>query len=252
MDGQLLDASNGGISTVTGSFAVRLAYKAIAKGVRLPRVKRLQDVDQQCRTIDEITRWNIDVVLDVGANKGFYAKHLRMLGYTGRILSFEPDPGTFQHLSAMAKGDDQWKVFNLALGDAPGELDFNVVKTGEETVLSSLLTPLGSHEMTVIKVKVETVADVLRAEGISDSARIFLKMDTQGYDLKVFDGAKNLPAIRLLQSEVSIAPLYDGMPHYTESLLRYEQAGFALLDMFVVNRTEIGGILEYDALMVRA
>lgn len=221
-------------------------------GLRLPESPRLRDIDQQCRTIDEIRRRNIDVVLDVGANKGFYSKHLRLIGFTGEILSFEPDPETFAHLRERAAGDPKWRVFNCALGDTAGEMDFHVINTGGETVLSSAFKPLGEGlDMTIKKVPVRTVEEVLRTEGVPASARIFMKMDTQGYDLMVFQGAAGVGAIELIQSEISVVPLYEGMPHYTESLLRYEQGGFELIDLFLVNRTPSGGVLEYDALMAR-
>lgn len=237
---------------MAGSLAVRLGYQAIAKGVRLPRSKRIDAFDQQGRTIDEIKRCGIDVVFDVGANRGYYAKHLRMAGYAGRILSFEPEPGTFADLARMAEGDAKWQVFACALGKERGKIDFNVIKSDGETVLSSAFTPIGERDTRVIQVDVRTVEDIVESERLPESARIFLKMDTQGYDLNVFRGAGNAPNIRLLQSEVSIVPLYVGMPHYTESLHVFEEAGFMLLDLFVVNRTEGGGVLEYDALMRRA
>ncbi|UAK23023.1 FkbM family methyltransferase [Sphingomonas nostoxanthinifaciens] len=236
---------------MAGSIAVRAGYMALAMGARLPRSRRLQDVHQQSRTIDEIKRHGIDVVLDVGANRGFYARHLRMLGYRGTILSFEPDAATFAHLEAQTTGDPGWRGFNCALGEAAGTIVFNVIRTGPETVLSSALTFLHGAPSAVTEVPVRTVAEVLDAEGIGSDARIFLKMDTQGYDLRVFAGASNHPGIRLLQSELSVEPLYVGMPHYTDALACYEDAGFELLDLFVVSRTERGSILEYDALMTR-
>lgn len=231
------------------SLATSLGYKAIAKGLRLPRSKRLVDIDQQCRTIDEIKRHRVDLVLDVGANRGFYARHLRLMGYAGDIFSFEPDIATFAHLENKAKGDPSWKVFNCALGEAEGEIDFNVIRTGEETVLSSALKPLGDLDITVRRVPVRTIEEVLRSEGVADSSRIYLKMDTQGYDLNVFRGLGSIASVVLLQSEISVVPLYEGMPHYTDALLCYERAGYELLDLFVVNRTPSGAVLEYDALM---
>lgn len=233
------------------SFVVSMGYRMIASGLRLPRTKRIMEFEKQSRTIDEIKRHGIDLVLDVGANRGFYARHLRMMGYTGDIFSFEPDVATFALLQDKAKHDPSWRTFNCALGDTMGEIDFNVIRTGEETVLSSVLQPLGDLETTVSRVAVRTVEEVLQAEGLTGRRRIFLKMDTQGYDLNVFRGGGDMQDIALLQSEISVVPLYEGMPHYTDALMCYEKAGFQLLDLFVVNRTPSGGVLEYDALMSR-
>jgi len=153
------------------SLAVRLAFKAISHGFRLPRMNRLRDFEQQSRTMDEITGRRINVVLDVGANCGYYAKHLRMLGYSGRILSFEPDPETFVFLSNMSRGDSDWQIFNCALGNAPGQIDFNVIKSGNETVMSSILVPVSDVITKTVRVPVETVADVLDRQGIPEHGR---------------------------------------------------------------------------------
>jgi Methyltransferase FkbM domain len=84
------------------------------------------------------------------------------------------------------------------------------------------------------------------------AARMFLKMDTQGYDLEVLKGCVRwIDKISLLQSEISVAPLYDDMPHYTQALEHYESLGFSLMDLRVVNRANDGHIVEYDCLMAR-
>ena len=66
---------------------------------------------------------------------------------------------------------------------------------------------------------------------------------------RTYAGADNHSSIKLLQSEVSVHPLYEGMPHYTEALAHYEQAGFELLDLFVVCRDGSGAVAEYDAIV---
>jgi hypothetical protein len=81
--------------------------------------------------------------------------------------------------------------------------------------------------------------------------KIFLKLDTQGFDMEVFKGLGNkLDEVLVLQSEVSLIPIYDNMPHWTESLALYESAGFGVAGMFPVNWDD-GRVVEYDCLLTR-
>ena len=86
-----------------------------------------------------------------------------------------------------------------------------------------------------------------------DEPRVFLKMDTQGYDLATVRGAGDrLGELLGLQSEVSCVPIYDGMPRMTEQLDAYEAAGFAISAMFPVSRHRPTlRVIEFDVVMVR-
>ena len=87
-----------------------------------------------------------------------------------------------------------------------------------------------------------------------DRSRIYLKMDTQGYDLEVFAGLGNMhEQILALQSEVSAVPIYQGMPHFTDSISCFEQAGFEIAGMYPVSTEKSGlRVVEFDCLMVRS
>lgn len=82
--------------------------------------------------------------------------------------------------------------------------------------------------------------------------RVYLKMDTQGYDLEVFRGAQGiLGSVVGLQSELSVQPLYAGMPHYIDALATYEGAGYDLHNLSVVGRAEDGSVIELNCYMRR-
>jgi hypothetical protein len=102
-------------------------------------------------------------------------------------------------------------------------------------------------------VTVHRLDDVL-GEIVPDLAgrRIFLKMDTQGFDLEVFGGiVAHRRLVHALQSEVSLIPVYEGMPHWTESLRVYEEAGFSVAAMIPVANDGLR-VVEYDCLLVRS
>jgi FkbM family methyltransferase len=233
-----------------------LGYRAIAVGLRLPHITPLRTFNQQARTMDLIRRLGINIVLDVGANRGFWSQHLRMSGYKGHIVSFEPIAANAAAIEAKRAGDPKWLAESCALGAEVGLADLTVIYSGpgDETVLSSFL-PIRHKDARKRTEKV----DVKRLDsfwpllrGLVKEPRVFLKMDTQGFDPLVVAGAGAvMDHVQLLQSEIPVEQLYEGMTPYTAALRAYEDEGFRLMDLFVVNRTPMGSVLEYDCLMMR-
>jgi FkbM family methyltransferase len=208
-----------------------------------------------------LRRLDVNVVLDVGANRGQFARRLRRDGYTGRIVSFEPVPRIAEKLEQFSADDPDWQVLRHAVGDRDETREMNVgVGQGR---LSSLLpaTDFGRSWSSRIDAEAPVSVSVRRLDGLFDEAvagvkhpRVYLKLDTQGYDLQAFAGAGDRVAdLVAMQSELSLVPLYDGMPHLTEQLATYEAAGFQVTGMFpvIVDRQTMR-VIEFDAVMVRA
>ncbi len=236
------------------SLMVKLGYTALKAGFSLPNSEFIGRFAHQMYTRDLIKKLDVNVVIDVGASLGWYSKHLRMMGYYKQILSFEPVPEDYASLVNMAKDDPAWQTFNMALGKSNGTAEFNVIRsTDSGTVYSSFLTHVEQKTDRKEVVTIKRLDDVLTEALVGvDNPRIFLKVDTQGFDLEVVGGAeKYLDKVVALQSEISVDPEYEGMPHYTQSLEYYESLGFSLMDLFIVNRTDYKGILEYDCVMAR-
>jgi hypothetical protein len=84
--------------------------------------------------------------------------------------------------------------------------------------------------------------------------RLYLKMDTQGYDLEAFAGLGERVADFVgMQSEVAVLRIYEGMPRLTEAIETYEGAGFEITGMFPVTREDTTGrVLEFDCVLARA
>src|SRR3954471_7196478 len=170
-------------------------------------VGRYPPVDSLAYHIKTVLReLAIDCVLDLGAHEGEYAGFLRDLDYTGEIISFEPVRSSFETLSKARTSDKHWRGQNVALGAEEGELEMNIY-TG--SVFNSFLKPAEDgtarfrDDTQVVRVekvhvrRLETVVDEILAA--RPNANIFLKMDTQGYDLQVVrGGGRRLESIRAL------------------------------------------------------
>jgi len=226
-----------------------ILLKMVSLGFKVPDTP-IERLTELIHLKDFLALLNINCVLDVGANRGQFAHDLRGVGYDGHIISFEPIQNEFSALSQSFTDDLKWQGYQFALGRESKSLSLNVSRL---TVMSSFLK--SAHETSTECQEVEIKRlDTLFPELVKDipHPRVFLKMDTQGYDLEVFKGASGCIAeIVALQSELSVQPYYENMPHYLEALETYESFGFELYNLSVVNRGSSGGLLELNALMRR-
>ena len=200
----------------------------------------------------------VETVVDVGANVGQYGAGLRGSGYRGRIVSFEPLADAYARLARRCAYDPGWTASREALGGEPGELELHVSANSK----SSSLLPMtsahtcaapGSEYVGVEKVPVTTLADVLPLHDV-DPARSWLKIDTQGYEARVLDGAGGrLGEFAAIQLELSFVPLYAGQALFGELVERLTTGGLVLFGLeagFSDPRT--GRTLQCDGVFVRA
>lgn len=200
----------------------------------------------------------VDCVLDVGANTGQFAQGLRRVGYRGRIVSFEPLPDLVEQLHRSAAGDPDWHVVAVAAGDADEELEMHA----RPGTMSSLLpsSDFGRAWAARLSETRPVRVPVRRLDGLWEEAvaglrepRVYLKLDTQGYDLRAFTGlGDRVRDLVGLQSELSCVPIYDGMPRFEDQLRTYRDAGFALTGLFPVSvDAPSRRVIEYDAVLLR-
>ncbi len=225
---------------------------SIASGIPLPSRAISKFAEWQVLR-ETLVLYKINCVLDVGANSGQFATNLRRIGYRGHIVSFEPVPAAFAMAAARFKRDPCWRGHNVALGKEKGQLPFHIAL--DSTAMSSLHTPIDrGWNIRTIDVFVNTLDNLMNdiLEFASESPRMFLKMDTQGYDLQVVQGAaQSIGSILGLQSELSVIPTYQGMPSYLEALTCYEHLGFQLVGISPAMTDPQGRIGELNCVMVR-
>jgi FkbM family methyltransferase len=198
----------------------------------------------------------INLVLDVGANTGQFVEELRAAGYGGRIVSFEPLASAHAKLRKHAEGDPNWTIADrTAIGAETGSVDIHV---SENSVSSSILDMLPSHSQADPQsryMKTETVP-VNRLDDLISLARTdraLLKLDVQGYERQVLDGAKHVLAdCRAVISEMSLIPMYDGELLAREIWDLLAAQNFEAWSLEACFRNpENGRVLQLDGLFVR-
>lgn len=225
-------------------------------GIEMHRYNRVES--SEARTLYQIGLHAIDLVLDVGANDGGYGRMLREGGYRGDILSFEPLSSAHGALCKRVASDGRWHVApRMALGQEDSTVVINVA--GNST--SSSILPMrdvhvnaapGSRYLGTEQVPLQ------RLDGLSHACldwgrSVFLKIDTQGYEMAVLRGAGRLiERIKGVQVELSLIPLYEGQPTYREVIGFLEHSGFSIWNLcpgFTEPRS--GRMLQFDGVFFR-
>jgi FkbM family methyltransferase len=160
---------------------------------------------------------DVTVVVDVGANTGQFARALREHGYRDRLVSLEPLAAPFAVLAQAAASDPQWECRNVAAGASNG---FAYINVAEDSRSSSLLTwaerwtqtPPGRRCLHRERVQVVSL-DAVWPELVGTGDRVYLKVDTEGFEPQVLAGAaRALQDVVLLECEISLVPLWHGAP----------------------------------------
>lgn len=221
-------------------------------------VRSLSPTDLLRRRLRLLNGYGINVVFDVGANAGQYALTMRALGYDGRIVSFEPSAEAFQVLAQAASRDPGWTAVNCALGEDEG---VGVLHVAGNSQSSSLLPMLPTHvevapdscyvrdepvTMSTLAIEIERHVDA--------EDRLFVKIDTQGFERQVLMGAGDrLAKVAGLQVELTLVPLYQDQLLIEELIAFVRRLGYVPMslepDFF---DPASGQLLQADGIFFRA
>lgn len=208
-----------------------------------------------------IERYSIDLVIDVGANKGQFAQKLRKCGYQGLIHSIEPGEAAFCKLSESSNNDSKWFAHRCALGSESKTVTLSISDHDQMSTLyefSKYGKEFGGKQSNIVRkeeIEMKTLDEFTDNESISmDVHNSLLKIDTQGHDLEVLRGTSSiLPKIKAIQTELALKPIYDDVPSYEEVLEFCKSAGFLITGMYPVNRDKASlELIEMDCVLVKA
>jgi len=199
------------------------------------------------------------LALDVGANVGQWATSVRKSGFTGKIISFEPDPRAIAALKTKFTRDSNWTLFETAVGHENSELIlFQFPKMVEG--MSSLKRPVSktalgqtvtssTDQITQISVPVRRLDDLLAD---LDDVVIHLKIDVQGFELEVLRGATEiLQKCSVVEIEMPFVSAYEDSTQFLEISKFLIEQGFTT-SAIQTERWSYPAALDCDALFIRA
>jgi FkbM family methyltransferase len=210
---------------------------------------------QLLKLIDSLS---INKVFDIGANEGQFGQSIRKGGYKGQIVSFEPLSDAWIELKKNANNDSNWLIHErVAIGNSNGEIKINI---SNNSVSSSVLPMLKQHSSAAsdsVYIAEETVPivtfDSIASQYLNNESNIFLKIDTQGFEWEVLEGAKDtLHLVKGVIVELSLVPLYDGQRLWKDIINKLENEGFtlwALQEVFTDPNT--GQSLQFDGIFIK-
>jgi FkbM family methyltransferase len=137
-----------------------------------------------------------DSCIDVGANIGYITSLMATkVGKTGKVTGFEPNPSTFEDL---AHNVQLWTtsadvaaidIYQLAVSNQSGTALFNV---GSDRAISALISADSDAQERQSGIEVSLIP---LDEIFDENANIsLLKIDVEGHELSVLEGAANLLA----------------------------------------------------------
>ena len=125
-----------------------------------------------------------DVVLDIGANIGYYAQILSSLvGETGHVHCFEPDTVNFRHLVAACNSLKNCSLNNKAVGP---KTEVITIYTSKELNVDHRTYKPAEYDQE-ISVDCISIDDYLQNGGLVN----FIKMDIQGFEMQAIKGMLN-------------------------------------------------------------
>ncbi len=199
---------------------------------------------------------NIKSVIDIGANVGQFATKIRGVNQTAKIYCFEPIASCFYTLVNSFKNDVNFTPFNFACGDTTEKLEINVNNYSPSSSLLEIeKLHVDNFKHTTVHTKETIQVDLL--DNLIDIEKlnhpVLIKIDTQGFEKKVINGAKKTIAkADIILIELSYQKLYKNQSLFHEIYSMLYNMGFQYCGNMEELLSPIDGLpLQSDGIFIK-
>ncbi|GAB4231562.1 MAG: hypothetical protein Tsb0021_10060 [Chlamydiales bacterium] len=239
------------IKTWRRSFLRKLGYIKISSPYQIPHA-----FEAQKKLIKSLN----PVIFDVGTHIGETVASYYKMFPKSTIHCFEPFPASFESLRLRFHQETNIHLNSCALSDECGVASFNV-NSGKAT--NSLLDASKNCEkwvppgLMLLEEKIQVSSFTLDAyvEKNQISRIDILKMDTQGSELKVLRGARELltkKKIQVIYTEICFVPLYEQQGSFHEISAFLFPLGYQLYDIYNRRYSKNGQVKWADVIYVQS
>ncbi len=138
-----------------------------------------------------------DIVVDIGANIGYYALlESRLIGESGRVYAIEPSPANIELLrrNIGLNGYTNIDTYELAIGDTNGYAPMYMTKQSNLNTLRDIAgTEKEGYFTRETRVRVMTLDEFLKDKRYPS----LIRMDVEGYEYQVIRGMKDILSRKL-------------------------------------------------------
>jgi FkbM family methyltransferase len=195
-------------------------------------------------------------VLDVGANAGQSVVSVTRCFPSAKVLSFEPDPRIFSALEEVSRRFPGCTAFPFALGAEETHLQLLCTQASE---WNSFLAVDGAIPREIAgdwNSAVEALhVPVRRLDAVCNELALssvdILKIDVQGYESSVLEGAGSMltpVGIRSVLLEICLVPIYEHQATADQLFALFAARGYSLVSLYPSARLVDGRMTWCDAL----
>ena len=172
-----------------------------------------------------------DIVLDIGANLGYFSKLFARQNRLGKLYCIEPIPIFHQRLSRLLANFKQTEVLNTAMGASSGTL-YMVMPHQQGVIRTGLPHVISEEEARGISNAIEVpVLDA--SEFLSQFERLdYIKCDIEGYEWTVFSTLSE--TLKRLRPIVQIEITGKDVQHFYEFFIKINYKQLGLYDNHLV------------------
>jgi len=178
-------------------------------------------MEEFLKTVNE--RFSVDdinVIVNLGSRDGNEDVCFAQNFPKARVISFEPNPETYQTVLSTTFPYTSITPCNLAATEFDGTIDFYQNKTGNHGASSifkksGLYDYIEDYKQDVIQVRSVRLDNFLGSIGIKKVDLLWA--DIQGAELSAFRGMGELMnGVKCVNTEIEYKPIYHGQPLYDE------------------------------------